>query len=124
MKGGEPVHSQAEIRKQLIMLAAPVDTRLAEVLHAAAGPQESVPEDILLWRKELGGVLSQREQEILILVAQGLSNTEVAKQLFISEKTVRNHLSTVLRKVGAENRQQAVIYAVACGWVEAQQATL
>ena len=54
------------------------------------------------------GVLSPRETEVLGLVAEGLPNREIAGRLFISERTVRYHLSSAFGKLGAHNRTQAV----------------
>jgi pimeloyl-ACP methyl ester carboxylesterase/DNA-binding CsgD family transcriptional regulator len=55
--------------------------------------------------------LTSREREILALVAQGESNAEIAAQLFISEKTVRNHLTAVFDKIGVSSRAQAIVFA-------------
>lgn len=53
--------------------------------------------------------LSRREREILHLLGQGLANAEIARRLFLSEKTVRNHLSQVYRKLGVRTRAQAIV---------------
>jgi DNA-binding NarL/FixJ family response regulator len=55
--------------------------------------------------------LTEREEEILVLVAQGKSNQEIAAQLFVSVKTVRNHVSNILLKLQVADRAQAVIRA-------------
>lgn len=60
---------------------------------------------------ELAEPLSPREIEVLFLVAEGKSNREIAEQLVISEGTVKNHLSSILSKLGAKDRLQAVIRA-------------
>jgi len=59
--------------------------------------------------------LSPREIEILRLVATGASNKEIAEQLFISEGTVKNHLSNILSKLGVHDRMQAVLKAKEMG---------
>jgi two-component system, NarL family, response regulator DevR len=56
--------------------------------------------------------LTERELEILALVAQGRTNAEIAEQLVLSEKTVRNHVSVILSKLGVTNRIEAATYAV------------
>lgn len=56
--------------------------------------------------------LSEREAEILALVARGLSNQEIANELVISEKTVRTHVSNILSKLHLANRTQAALYAL------------
>lgn len=55
--------------------------------------------------------LTNREQEILLLIAQGNSNQEIADQLFITLKTVKTHVSNILAKLNVEDRTQAAIYA-------------
>jgi DNA-binding NarL/FixJ family response regulator len=55
--------------------------------------------------------LTEREEEILVLVAQGKSNQEIAAQIFVSVKTVRNHVSNILLKLQVADRAQAVIRA-------------
>lgn len=62
--------------------------------------------------------LTRREIEILVLLATGLANKQLAARLKISEKTVRNHLSNLYEKLGINARSQAVIYAVKKGLVE------
>ena len=64
-----------------------------------AAPQRAFPE------------LTQREEEVLSLVAQGKSNQQIARQLFVSLKTVRNHVSNILVKLQVADRAQAVIRA-------------
>lgn len=61
--------------------------------------------------------LTRREQEVLALIAQGLSNKEIAVQLVITEKTVKTHVSHLLDKLGLADRTQAAIHAVKNGWV-------
>jgi DNA-binding NarL/FixJ family response regulator len=57
------------------------------------------------------GELSKRERETLALLAEGLSNSEIAERLGISEKTVRNHLSHLFDKLGVWSRAQAIVFA-------------
>lgn len=58
------------------------------------------------------GDLSEREIEVLNLVAQGMSNRLIARNLFISEKTVKNHLYSIFRKIGVNDRTKAALFAV------------
>jgi DNA-binding NarL/FixJ family response regulator len=61
--------------------------------------------------------LTPREREVLELVAQGCSNREIARRLYITETTVKNHLTRILQKLHLENRTQAAAYAHRRGWV-------
>ena len=56
--------------------------------------------------------LTDRELEVLKLVAQGMSNREIAEQLYISENTVKNHVRNILEKLHLHSRMEAVVYAV------------
>jgi NarL family two-component system response regulator LiaR len=64
-----------------------------------------------------GADLSQREQEVLALVVEGLSNEEIAERLVISPATARHHVSACIQKLGASNRAQASAMAVKLGLV-------
>jgi DNA-binding NarL/FixJ family response regulator len=61
--------------------------------------------------------LSPREVEILDNIAQGMTNKQVAYALSISEQTVKNHMSSILRKLAVNDRTQAVVYAMRQGWI-------
>ena len=62
--------------------------------------------------------LSDREMEVLVRVVEGKSNKEIASLLGISHQTVKNHITSILRKFGVEDRTQAVVYALKRGWVK------
>jgi NarL family two-component system response regulator LiaR len=59
--------------------------------------------------------LTQREAEVLRLIARGLSNADIADQLFLSDGTVRNHVSAILAKLGVSDRTQAAVIAIQHG---------
>jgi DNA-binding NarL/FixJ family response regulator len=85
----------------------------AVVMAAAAGRGETPPDagDARLAR------LTPRETEVLRLLGEGLSNRALAERLFVSEKTVKTHLSSILAKLAVTDRTQAALYAVHHGLV-------
>jgi NarL family two-component system response regulator LiaR len=64
-----------------------------------------------------GEGLTEREREVLLLIAEGKSNKEIGEELHISIKTVKTHVSNLLMKLGLEDRTQLAIYAHRKGWV-------
>jgi DNA-binding NarL/FixJ family response regulator len=88
------------------VMASAVANRVLEMLTGTATP------------KEFYDGLTNREIEILKLLANGMANKQIAYRLKISEKTVRNHVSNMYEKLGIYDRSQAVLYAVKKGLVE------
>jgi two-component system response regulator DegU len=62
--------------------------------------------------------LTRREREVLQLMAEGKSNRAIGEYLFISEKTVKNHVSSILQKLNVQDRTQAVVNSIKNGWVK------
>jgi two-component system, NarL family, response regulator LiaR len=89
-------------------LSPDVAQKLVRQVHRANTPP-SGPEE----------PLSEREVEVLKLVAHGLANSEIAERLAISERTVGAHISRILDKLGLTNRTQAALYALREGLVKA-----
>ncbi|MGP4105585.1 response regulator [Virgibacillus sp. L01] len=79
----------------------------------------NVAESAIEYHKPLH-LLTRRECEVLQLLADGKSNRAVAETLYISEKTVKNHVSNILQKMSVNDRTQAVVSAIRKGWVEVQ----
>ena len=104
----------AEAAGRLKQLAADgrIDRRASEAVIEAAGQRARIA------RPELPAQLSQREAEVLLLVAKGLTNKQVAARLVISARTVQNHLASVFLKTGVSNRAAATLFASRHGLIE------
>ena len=89
--------------------------RLAKSFAHSAG--ESVRTEAHGVSQEIVDSLTDREREILILVASGLSNEQIAERLFISPATVKTHLSRIMGKTDSHDRAQLVIFAYENGMV-------
>jgi DNA-binding NarL/FixJ family response regulator len=98
------------------LLAPEVTRRLIDRFLAGARPGGSAPPEL--------EELTARELEVLKLVARGLSNAEIAQTLFVSDGTVKTHVSSVLSKLGLRDRVQAVVFAYECSLVEPGQASV
>jgi DNA-binding NarL/FixJ family response regulator len=90
---GQAVLDQ-EVQARLIDYATTTETDVGD-------PSDELPDE-----------LSAREGEVLALVAQGLSNAEIAQRLFISRVTVKTHINQILRKTGCRDRPHAILYAL------------
>lgn len=78
----------------------------ARLMHSLRAPEAAhPPEDARL------AILSERERSVLDLIGEGLTNRQIAKRLYLSEKTVKNHISRLLGKLGVERRVQAAVIA-------------
>ncbi|MFC9942724.1 response regulator [Streptomyces pratensis] len=92
------------------LLAPNITKRLiAEFSRVSAGPRAPGRERV--------GELTERETEVLTLVAQGMSNAEIAVHLVVAEQTVKTHVSRILVKLGLRDRTQAAVYAYESGLV-------
>jgi len=88
---------------------SPLDSNVArKVVERISRPAGSRPDDLL----------TEREKQVLRLVAQGLSNGEIAKKLVTTERTVRSHVGSILEKLQLDNRTQAALYALRVGIAE------
>jgi DNA-binding NarL/FixJ family response regulator len=103
IKGSDLVSAVRTVASGQSMLDPATTARLMRTLRTepVAGPE--LP-------PELAG-LSPREREILTLIGDGLTNREIGKKLYLSEKTVKNHISRLLAKLGVQRRVQAAVIA-------------
>jgi len=81
----------------------------AAVMRQFSSPMDSAP---MGSRDRDRSPLSQREREIVVLVAQGFKNKEMAEKMFISEQTVKNHLHNIFDKLGVSDRLELALYAI------------
>jgi DNA-binding NarL/FixJ family response regulator len=79
--------------------------------HIAAHLVHGIQEPPAKPARSFNGALSEREREVLLLIAQGLSNAQIAERLVISERTVKSHVNNILNKLHVVDRTQAAIYA-------------
>lgn len=125
------MHDEHALRRDAIEAGAAgfltKDTSMQDVLatvRLAASGEAALSRDLA--REMLGaaraeapapGILTRREEEVLQLIADGRSTVEAARELFISAKTVKNHLASIYAKLDARDRTQAVLAAVRMGIV-------
>ncbi|WP_203335393.1 response regulator transcription factor [Nocardioides limicola] len=99
---------------------APADDVVAAARHAQLSPRTflcaGLPEAMV--RRMTGPQVTEREREVLMLLADGLSAGEIAGQLYMSESTVKTHISSIYTKLGASNRAQALVTAIRMGMLE------
>jgi two-component system, NarL family, response regulator LiaR len=106
-RASEIAHAIRSAAKGVSILESQVASKMMNRLRQPAGASRSPHED-----------LTEREMEVLRLIAQGKSNQEVADELFIGIKTVKFHVTNILAKLGVEDRTQAAIYAFKHGLAE------
>jgi DNA-binding NarL/FixJ family response regulator len=97
--------------------SSPLSELIAAVEHAQASPRSFAAKDIVnaLHRKQLKFGLSQRELQIIVLLPTDEPLSSLAKSLFISESTLKTHLTHIYRKLGVKNRLQAINVARKAG---------
>ena len=99
MKETENLHLKERLRAVMAGNTV-VDARVANLLTEYLCAHEASP-----------GVLTPREMEVMVLMAQGLSNREIGDKLFVSENTVKGHVKEILAKLNVQNRVAAVVKA-------------
>ena len=100
---------------------------LCQAIHAAVAGQVQLSRQVALRmsasheEEQLLQTLTEREMDVLRLVARGCSNKEIANKLFIAEKTVKAHVGSILNKLGAASRTQAALMAVRSGLAKLEE---
>jgi NarL family two-component system response regulator LiaR len=100
--GPELIHAIKAASAGQVQLSPKAAARLMREIRAPESPEK----------------LTERETDVLRLLAQGMANKEIAQQLVIGEKTVKTHVSNILSKLGVASRTQAALYAANIGLVE------
>jgi pimeloyl-ACP methyl ester carboxylesterase/DNA-binding CsgD family transcriptional regulator len=95
---------ELDSRNHILLEHEPAWSRFQEAVLSFLRPDRSADQTVF-------ASLSEREREVLALIADGLSNTDIAARLDISEKTVRNHTSNLFDKLGVWSRAQAIVFA-------------
>jgi DNA-binding NarL/FixJ family response regulator len=97
--GGHPLRDELRARPELL-------DQVLDNIH-----------DAMVAERPLTNPLTEREAQVLGLVALGMRNTQIAERLGLSSQTVKNHVSAILHKLGVPNRTRAVTYAARHGWL-------
>ncbi|WP_371582130.1 response regulator [Streptomyces sp. NBC_01314] len=103
IKGSDLVSAVRTVASGQSMLDPATTARLMRSLRAEPVATPAVPSEL--------ASLSPRERDILALIGEGLTNREIGKKLYLSEKTVKNHISRLLAKLGVQRRVQAAVLA-------------
>ncbi|MEU3787579.1 response regulator transcription factor [Streptomyces sp900129855] len=103
IKGSDLVSAVRTVASGQSMLDPATTGRLMRSLRAEPADSPAVPSEL--------ASLSPRERDILALIGDGLTNREIGKKLYLSEKTVKNHISRLLAKLGVQRRVQAAVLA-------------
>lgn len=101
--GAELISTIHKVMDGEVVIHPRVANRLVRELNRSDSKQETVN-------------LTRREKDVLMLLVKGNSNKEMAEKLFISEKTVKNHLTSIFKKLGVKDRTQAAVYALKNGF--------
>jgi len=105
--------------REVVRLAARGEARVAPQIASSLFSRLAALASVLRADERAKNVkLTPRELEILRLVAEGLTNKEIAARLHVEQQTVKNHMSSILRKLSVNDRTQAVVYAMRQGWIK------
>jgi DNA-binding NarL/FixJ family response regulator len=102
--------------KEAVAGKTPVDPNIAGRLFAHVAQPIATPDTAIV------NLFSLREKEILGLLGKGLSNTEIAARIYLSEGTVRNYVSSIFEKLDVKDRTQAAVMAIRCGLTNLSEA--
>jgi DNA-binding NarL/FixJ family response regulator len=89
-----------------------IERKMVAKIIEEGSKETSIPKKREIPKKDL---LTPREQEVLALLTEGYTNKEIATKLFISEKTVKSHLSNIFKRLDVSGRIKAMVYAIRHG---------
>jgi DNA-binding NarL/FixJ family response regulator len=105
-----------ESRNHILLESEPAWARFRTVFEEFTG--QKATQEPSATRRASFGQLTARELDILCHLARGLSNADIAERVFISEKTVRNHLTSIFSKLDVDSRAKAIVLAREAGLVK------
>lgn len=109
--------SESASDKPMPTIICPILAAMNKGAGRGAGRSSVAALTRLLGHEEPAPQLSSCEQRVMELMAQGLSNTAIAAQLFVSVNTIKSHVRSIFRKLGVNNRSMAVTYSFASGLI-------
>lgn len=112
-----------ELNRVLTDLEALTNRTISDLIAVRTQVDQLRPAFVGLWANRIDPPLTPRELQVLEYVLCGNSNKEIANLLGISHKTVKNHISSILHKLGTKDRNQAAIYALRQGWIKERSNT-
>lgn len=94
-----------------IVKTAPISQILSAIEHCVASPYSFSAQEMSSISKRTAALLTAREIDVLMKISLGLSNLQIARQLFLSQSTVKSHITAIFRKLNVDNRVSAINYA-------------
>ncbi len=110
VSGDELATAVRTIASGKALIGSEVARRVLRGITVSQNPKKQNSDDLI-------DPLSDRELEILTLIAQGFSNPDIAKRLFLAEGTVKNYVTNILQKTGTKDRTEAAVRAKTFGWI-------
>ena len=115
VRSGELVEAVRTVASGHALLSPAITRRLIERFVRSGPPPGAIPAAV--------SELTMREREVLLLIAEGLSNAEIAARLFLAEATVKTHVNRLLSKLALRDRVQAVVLAYETGLITPGQSS-
>src|SRR5579884_2724509 len=118
-EGDEDIHQALQAGATAYIIKGMKHDRLLQAIRRASSGKTSLPPEVSkIVQERLPDELSAREKEVLLLMAEGMSNRDIAAELGIAEKTVKCHVGVILSIFGVKDRTNAVLTAIRRGYVK------